>query len=141
MTKRIEWIDPARKDEQVETQAETAKRLGMKKSTLESFVRMYPDRFPREVAYLMPTRLRLRSVKELEEFFAWKASKPDMRSRAEVVQGKCVALTRSLETAERRLKKAQLELEEAQRDATRLRSSLRKEKEYLGLLLQEESGA
>jgi hypothetical protein len=140
MTKQIVWIDSERAGEEVETQEETAKRLGLKVTTLQSYIRLYPDQYPTEIAYLMPTRLRLRSVKELEKFFEWKASKPRFRKGSEVIQGEVVRLERSLEMAEKRKKRAEFDLDEANREVTRLRASLRKEKEYLGILAVGESG-
>lgn len=141
MKQWTKWIDPAREGEAVETQEQTAERLGIRVETLKAYVYRYPDNFPKEIAYLMPTRLRLRSVAELEEFFTWKAAKPKLRSAADVSKGEVVRVERMLSNAEEQKKAAQRSLDEAERKIKRLRGLLRKEKENLSLLTFGESDA
>jgi hypothetical protein len=137
----IKWIDPEREGEEVETQQQTAARLGLDVETLKSYVYRYSGEYPTEIAYLMPTRLRLRSVKELGEFFEWLANKPKLRSAAEISKGEVVRLERSMTAAEKRRKRLQRELDGVDQELKRLRTLLRKEKENLSILTFGESDA
>lgn len=139
MSNEIEWADPSRKGEKVETQDQTAERIGVDVKTLHSYARIYPDRFPVVIAYLLPTRKRLRSVKELEEFFQWKAAKPKLRASEDVLSGKVARLERAVERAEKRKKRAEEELETSKQSLSRLRAELRTNSDYLKLLSADES--
>jgi hypothetical protein len=131
---KLVWLDESREGCAIETQEETAARLGVAVTTVQSWVRQYPDKYPVEVAWLHPSKLRYRAVEDVDAFVEWKKNKPRFRTTAEVRAGEVERQKRGLERSDRRVQKAKRELEEAQRENRRIKAQLKLSQEQASLL-------
>lgn len=117
MAKREVWKRPEFKDsgEALETQAQSAERLGITLYQVRSYVRRYPKQFPAEVM-VQGGRLTFRLVREVDEFMEWLTTRPKFRTPVEVTDGEVARLTLAREKAERRVERLDAALTQARRD-------------------------
>lgn len=130
---KIEWIVPGAVGTEIETQEETAYRLGKSLDTVRNYIRRYPLNYPKPVAR-RGSRKMLRSVKEIDAFIEWLETRERDRTPAEVVEGEIARIELAVETAQARVNRHTLSLDRAKRDLAHHKSELRKAEDRLALL-------
>jgi len=133
MTDHIIWLDPAAQDDAIETQAQTAARVGRTLDTVRNYVRRYPLEYPAPVAKT-GSRMMFRRVKDIDAFMDWLENRDTTRTPAEVAYGEVARIELALSGAQKRVDKATAALDDATRERNRLRASLRRAKEQYDLL-------
>lgn len=132
----IEWLRPELQDEELETQEESAKRVGASLSIMRSYVARYSVEFPEPVK-LENGRKAYRSAKEIDAFLEWLETRSKHRTPAEVAQSELDRVTKALGKAEKSVDNYRALLEAAEKEMVRLRRAYRTAKERCDLLNRE----
>lgn len=129
----ITWIDESAEGEPVETQTETARRLGRSLDSVRNLVYRYPDRYPQPVAR-RGLQVMLRRVSEIDAFMEWVETRKSDRKPVEVAQSKLYRITESAERAKERVRRAEAALAAAKKHQFHVNKELRKAQDTLNNL-------
>ena len=133
MSNHIVWLDPSAENDAVESQEQTAQRVGRSLDTVRNYVRRYPLEYPAPVAK-SGSRKMFRRVKDIDAFMEWLETRDNTRTPLEVAHGEVARIELALSGAQKRVDKATAALDDATRERNRLRASLRRAKEQYDLL-------
>jgi hypothetical protein len=127
----IEWINPQYKGTEVETQDESARRVGKSLDTMRNYIRRYPLHYPKPVAR-RGARKMLRSVKEIDTFMEWLENRERDRTPAEVAEGEIARIKMAIDSAQGRVDSHTKSLAKAKRDLAHHKAALKRaEDQYL----------
>jgi len=133
VSNHIVWLDPSAENDAIESQEQTAQRVGRTLDTIRNYVRRYPLEYPAPVAK-SGSRKMFRRVKDIDAFMEWLETRENTRTPLEVAHGEVVRIELALSGAQKRVDKAMAALDDATRERNRLRASLRRAKEQYDLL-------
>jgi hypothetical protein len=133
VTDHIIWLDPAAENDAIESQEQTARRVGRTLDTIRNYVRRYPLEYPAPVAK-SGSRKMFRRIKDIDAFMEWLETRENTRTPLEVAHGEVVRIELALEGAQKRVKKAMEAMDAATREHSRLKASLKRAREQYDLL-------
>lgn len=130
--KKIDWIVAEAEGDEIETQGQTAARIGRSLDTVRNYIRRYPLNYPQPVARI-GSRMMYRRVKDIDAFVEWLETRERDRTPAEVAEGEVARIKLVLAATQTRVDRHTASLEKAKRDLAHHRSALKKAEDLLAL--------